>query len=183
VTRPPQHPHIPYPFPPYREIPERKDPVLVPLVYEPVGRDPVRRLYERRVVMLGSALDASTATDVSAELMSLDGRSGQEIELLINSPGGPVDEVFAILDVTDLLRAKVTTTCFGRAFGTAAIVLAAGTGSRRATPNASISLRCDPTTITERTAREAERHAESLDNKTGGSGTTTTPPPTEGPVP
>jgi hypothetical protein len=32
-------------------------------------------------------------------------------------------------------------------------------------------------------AREAERHAESLDNKTGGSGTTTAPPPTEGPVP
>ncbi len=32
-------------------------------------------------------------------------------------------------------------------------------------------------------AREAERHAESLDNKAGGSGTTVVPPLTEGPVP
>jgi hypothetical protein len=32
-------------------------------------------------------------------------------------------------------------------------------------------------------ARETERHAESLDNKTGGSGTTVVPPPTEGQVP
>jgi hypothetical protein len=32
-------------------------------------------------------------------------------------------------------------------------------------------------------AKETERHAESLDNKTGGSGTTVVPPPTEGTPP
>jgi ATP-dependent Clp protease, protease subunit len=160
VSEPPEHPYIPYPFPPYRQPPERKDPLLIPVVYEPAGRDPVRRLYERLAVLLGVPLDAAAATDVAAELMSLDGRSGREIELLVNSPGGPLDDVFAVLDVIALLRAPVTVTCFGRAFGTAAIVLASGTGKRTATPNASVSLRCPPAATTVGSARDAEQLAE-----------------------
>jgi ATP-dependent Clp protease protease subunit len=140
-----------------REIPERKGPLMVPIVYEPVGRDPVRRLYERRRVLLGVALDAAAATAISAELMSLDGRSGEAIELLVNSPGGPLDDVFAVLDVMQLARATVDVTCFGRALGTAAIVLACGTGTRRATPNASISLRAEPAPTTVGSAADAER--------------------------
>ena len=160
MTDPPDHPYIPYPFPPLRPPPERKEPLLVPIVYEPTGRDPVRRLYERRTVLLGVALDPDAATGIAAELMSLDGRSGKEIELLVNSPGGPIDEVFAVLDVIALLRAPVTVTCFGRAHGTAAVVLASGTGKRTATPNASISLRCPPAATTVGSTREAEQAAE-----------------------
>ena len=157
MTTPPDRPYIPYPFPPYREPPERKEPLLVPIVYEPAGRDPVRRLYERRTVLLGRGLDSAAATDIAAELMSLDGRSGQPIELLVNSPGGPVDDVFAVLDVIALLRAPVTVTCFGRALGTAAVLLASGTGPRRATTNATISLRCPPAPTTVGSARDAEQ--------------------------
>ncbi len=160
MTTPPDRPYIPYPFPPYREPPERKEPLLVPIVYEPAGRDPVRRLYERRTVLLGRGLDSAAATDIAAELMSLDGRSGQPIELLVNSPGGPVDDVFAVLDVIALLRAPVTVTCFGRALGTAAVLLASGTGPRRATTNATISLRCPPAPATAGSARDAEQGAE-----------------------
>ena len=157
MNDPKRHPDVPYPPPPLREIPERKGPLMVPIVYEPVGRDPVQRLYERRRVLLGVPLDATAATDISAELMSLDGRSGEAIELLINSPGGPLDDVFAVLDVIHLARATVDVTCFGRALGTAAIVLACGTGTRRATPNATISLRCEPTLTTVGSATDAER--------------------------
>ena len=156
MTVPPDRPHIPYPFPPYREPPERKEPLLVPIVYEPSGSDPVRRLYERRTVLLGRPLDSTAATDLAAELMSLDGRSGQPIELLVNSPGGPIEDVFAVLDVIALLRAPVTVTCFGRALGTAAVLLASGTGRRRATPNATISLRCPPAPTTVGSARDAD---------------------------
>jgi ATP-dependent Clp protease, protease subunit len=159
VTLPPDRPYIPYPFPPYREPPERKEPLLVPIVYEPAGRDPVRRLYERRTVLLGRALDSDAATDIAAELMSLDGRSDHEIELLVNSPGGPVEDVFAVLDVIALLRAPVTVTCFGRALGTAAVLLAGGTGPRRATTNATISLRCPPAPTTVGSAQDAEQRA------------------------
>jgi len=158
VNDPTRHPDVPYPLPPLREIPERKGPLMVPIVYEPVGRDPVRRLYERRRVLLGVPLDAAAATDVSAELMSLDGRSGEEIEVLVNSPGGPVEDVFAVLDVIQLARATVNVTCFGRVLSTAAIVLACATGTRRATPNASISLRCEPSPATVGSAADAERH-------------------------
>ncbi len=155
MNDPTRHPDVP--GPPLREIPERKGPLMVPIVYEPVGRDPVRRLYERRRVLLGVALDAAAATDVSAELMSLDGRSGEAIELLVNSPGGPLEDVFAVLDVIQLARATVDVTCFGRALGTAAIVLACATGTRRATPNASISLRCEPAPTTVGSVADAER--------------------------
>ncbi len=155
----PLKPHIPYPFPPVREPPERRDPVMVPIVYEPSGRDPVRRLYERRRVLLGGPLDSAAATAVAAELMSLDGRSGREMELLVNSPGGPPDDVFAVLDVITLSRAPVNVTCFGRALGTAAVVLACGTGTRRATPNATVSLRCAEESSVVGTAREAEQRA------------------------
>jgi ATP-dependent Clp protease protease subunit len=156
----PSHPYIPYPFPPLRELPERQGPLMVPIVYEPTGRDPLRRLYERRRVLLGGTLDAAAATAVAAELMSLDGRSGRDIELLVNSPGGPLDEVFAVLDVITLARAPVNVTCFGRALGTAAVVLACGTGTRRATPNATVSLRCGEETSLFGSAREAEQRAE-----------------------
>jgi ATP-dependent Clp protease, protease subunit len=154
------NPHIPYPFPPLRELPERQGPLMVPIVYEPTGRDPLRRLYERRRVLLGGTLDAAAATAVAAELMSLDGRSGREIELLVNCAGGPLDDVFAVLDVIALSRAAVNVTCFGRATGTGAIVLACGTGTRRATPNATISLRCREETSMVGSAREAEQRAE-----------------------
>ena len=39
------------------------------------------------------------------------------------------------------MRASVVTTCMGRAKGTAAVLLACGTGRRAATPSAVISLR------------------------------------------
>ena len=159
MTDPP-NPHIPYPLPPLRDPPERRGPLMVPIVYESTGRDPVRQLYERRRVLLGGPLDAATATAVAAELMSLDGRSGRDIELLVNSEGGPLDDVFAVLDVITLSRASVVVMCFGRAIGTAAIVLACGTGTRRATPNATISLRCREETSIVGSAREAEQRAE-----------------------
>jgi ATP-dependent Clp protease, protease subunit len=155
----PRPPEIPYPFPPLHESPPRRDPVMVPIVYEPAGRDPVRRLFERRQVLMGAPLDAAAVTDIAAQVMSLDGRCAGAIELLVNSPGGPVEEVFAVLDVISLARAKVDVTCFGRALGTAAIVLACATGARRATPNATISLRCEQATAMVGSAGDAEQRA------------------------
>jgi ATP-dependent Clp protease, protease subunit len=156
TTPPPSWPEIPYPYPPERPVPERRDPVAVPIVYE--SGDPLRQLYERRTVVLGGPLDAATATRIAAELMSLD--TDRPVELLVNSPGGPVGEVFAVLDVMALMRGPVDTTCVGRACGTAAAVLAAGTGRRRATPNATVSLRCAEESSVDGTADEVARQTE-----------------------
>ena len=158
MTTPPW-PDVPsYPYPPERPTPERRDPIVVPMVYEPL--EPIQQLYQRRTILLGGPLDAATATRVAAELMSLD--TGRPVDLLINSTGGPVAEVFAVLDVIALLRGPVNTMCIGRAVGTAAAVLAAGTGRRRATPNATISLRCAEAAAVEGTATEVAHQSELL---------------------
>ena len=87
------------------------------------------------------AIDAEGATRVCAELMALDGQSPDEVELIVNSDGGPLADVLAVLDVIGSMRARVRTRCLGRATGTAAVVLACGTGERSASPHSVISLR------------------------------------------
>ena len=158
MTKPPSWPETPYPYPPERPMPERRDPVVVPIVYE--SGDPLQQLYDRRTVLLGGPLDAATATRIAAQLMSLD--ADRPVELLVNSPGGPVAEVFAVLDVIALMRGPVNTTCIGRACGTAAAVLATGTGRRRAAPNATVSLRCAEESRVDGTAAEVARQSELL---------------------
>ena len=61
--------------------------------------------------------------------MALDGRSADPVEVIVNSEGGPLADVLAVVDVLGSMRARVDTTCLGRAKGTAAIVLACGTGT------------------------------------------------------
>lgn len=73
--------------------------------------------------------------------MALDGRSGDAVELIVNSDGGPLAEVLIVLDVIGSMRARVGMTCLGRAKGTAAILLACGTGNRCASAHAVITLR------------------------------------------
>jgi ATP-dependent Clp protease protease subunit len=99
------------------------------------------RLLERRTVMLDRPLDAETATLVVAQLMTLDAGGTDPITILVNSPGGSLDAAAAVLDTIDLVRGPVDTTCLGQAAGTAAAVLAAGTGRRRVGAGAQVRLR------------------------------------------
>jgi ATP-dependent Clp protease protease subunit len=156
MTTPPL-PEIPFPLPPERWTPRRAEPLQIPTVYEQT--DPVARLYERRVIMVGGPLDAAATTCIAAELMHLDGGSDRPIELLVNSPGGPVGDVFAVLDVMSLLRAPLGATCFGQALGTAAVVVACAGGKRQATANATFSLRCPPAEASTGTAHDLQQQA------------------------
>jgi ATP-dependent Clp protease, protease subunit len=158
----PDRPEIPYPFPPFRDVPRRTDPVLVPMVAVPDG-DPGQRLFERRIVLVSGALDHDAATMLCAQLMALDGQSSSDVEVLINSPGGPADELAAVLDVIELMRARVNTSCVGTARGTAGIVVACGTGRRRAGTHATISVRCDRSPPPDGTADDVARAAVELE--------------------
>jgi ATP-dependent Clp protease protease subunit len=109
--------------------------------------------------MLTGGLDDTTATRVTAELMMLDGESSREVELIINSDGGPLPDVLAVLDVLDLMRAPVATRCIGRAMGTAAVVLASGTAGRVAAGNALIGLRLQDSYDVSGRAIDVERFA------------------------
>jgi ATP-dependent Clp protease protease subunit len=107
--------------------------------------DPYGRLFARRQVWLRSPLDHDAATRLAAELMALDAESEAPIELVINSPGGPVEAGLSVIDTLDILHAPVTTLCLGQAGGTAAAVLACARSVRRATPAARLALRLRPT--------------------------------------
>src|SRR5918995_1279694 len=96
----PDRPETPSPFPPYRELPQRKEPVLVPTVGVPEG-DAYQRLFDRRTVLVSGSLDHDAASVLCAQLMALDGGTDRDVTVIINSPGGPLAEVSAILDVIE----------------------------------------------------------------------------------
>lgn len=158
----PDHPEITFPLHPERAQPHRTEPVAVPTV--PIGGgDPWRQLSEQRRILVSGRLDRDTATELSAKLMALDGESTRDIEILINSGGGPLDAILPVLDVLDLMRARTNTTCIGSVGGTAVALLAAGTGTRRSAPNATICLRLDDHQQIEGTTTDIVRRALELD--------------------
>ncbi len=97
-----------------------------------------KRLYDNRILYLRGPIEDTVADTLVAQLMSLDAESDKDVTLYINSPGGLVSGMFAVYDVMHLMRAKVNTTCVGIAASAAAFLLATGTGTRAATPNARI---------------------------------------------
>jgi ATP-dependent Clp protease protease subunit len=98
-------------------------------------------LLERRIVFVRERLDHDAAMLVTAQLMALDADDSAPVTLVVNSGGGPADAVVGVLDTIDLLRCPVDTSCVGRAEGTAAVIVAAGTGRRRCGPGATFRLR------------------------------------------
>ena len=97
-----------------------------------------QRLYENRILYLRGAIEETVADTLVAQMMSLDADSDKDVTLYINSPGGLVHGMFAIYDLMQLMNAKVHTVCVGIAASAAAFLLATGTGTRAATPNARI---------------------------------------------
>ena len=79
-----------------------------------------------------AAPDFYSVEDIEKERINMEKGKNKsaEINLLINSPGGNVHEMFGIIDYIESLDVKVNTICRGRAFSAAAIILLCGTGNR-----------------------------------------------------
>ena len=89
--------------------------------------------YEDSVIFLSDEIAEHTLTDFIIRMRSLlQHRKDKSapINLMINSPGGDIYEMFGIIDYIESLDVKVNTICRGRAFSAAAIILVCGTGSR-----------------------------------------------------
>ena len=119
--------------------------MLVPTVIESTNRgerafDIYSRLLANRIIFLGSAIDDQVANLIVAQLLHLESEhSDQDIALYINSPGGDMIGLFAILDTMRFINPDVATICVGQAASAAAVLLAAGApGKRLALPNARV---------------------------------------------
>lgn len=97
-----------------------------------------RKLYDNRVLYLRGPIEDTVADTLVAQLMALDADGKDDVTLYINSPGGVIHGMFAMYDVMHLMEAKVHTVCVGMAASAAAFLLATGTGTRAATPNARV---------------------------------------------
>jgi len=91
-----------------------------------------KRLLEQRRVMLVGPIEPKTATLLCSQLLVLDAEDpSKPVVLYINSPGGSVDDGFAIYDTMRTLQAEVITVCLGLAASMAQFVLCAGTPGKR----------------------------------------------------
>ncbi len=97
------------------------------------------QLFERRIVFLRGALDDALAGDTAAQLMTLDASGDDPVQLHVDSPGGPLEPAFVLIDTIGLLGVPVHALCVGRAEGAALGVLAAAE-LRRAAPHARFRL-------------------------------------------
>ena len=89
--------------------------------------------YEDSVIFINDEITDHTLTDFIIRMRSLlQHRKDKNapINLLINSPGGDIHEMFGIIDYIESLDVKVNTICRGRAFSAAAVILTCGTGTR-----------------------------------------------------
>jgi ATP-dependent Clp protease, protease subunit len=103
-------------------------------------QDPYAKLFEDRIIFLGTQVDDASADDVMAQLLVLEAADpDRDITMYINSPGGSFTAMTAIYDTMQYVRPRITTVCLGQAASAAAVLLAGGEPGRRlALPNARV---------------------------------------------
>lgn len=102
--------------------------------------DPYSKLFDSRIIFLSTPVDATSSSDIVAQLLSLNAKDPDvPITLYINSPGGSLTDMSMIVDTMNHVKAKVSTMAIGLAASAAAVILAAGEpGMRHALPSARI---------------------------------------------
>ena len=89
------------------------------------------RLLEERKVFLWGMVDDDSAKHVVDRLLYLDSQSHDEIQLIINSPGGYVTSGFTMYDTIKQIKSPVSTICSGLAASMGSILLSVGEKGRR----------------------------------------------------
>jgi len=100
------------------------------------------RLLRDRIIFLGSAINDEIANLLIAQLLFLESEDPEkDINFYINSPGGIVTAGLAVYDTMQYIKPDIATVCIGQASSMGAVLLAAGTASKRyALPNARIMI-------------------------------------------
>src|SRR6476646_2779085 len=102
--------------------------------------DPYGKLFEDRIIFLGTPISDDVANAVMAQLLCLESMNpDQDVQIYINSPGGSFTALTAIYDTMKFIKPDIQTVCLGQAASAAAVLLAAGTpGQRLALPHSRI---------------------------------------------
>ncbi|RLV55184.1 ATP-dependent Clp protease proteolytic subunit [Aeromicrobium phragmitis] len=102
--------------------------------------DPYAKLFEERIVFLGTPISDDVANAVTAQLLCLQSMDpDRDISIYINSPGGSFTALTAIYDTMRYIKPDVQTFCLGQAASAAAVLLAAGSpGKRFALPSSRV---------------------------------------------
>ena len=81
------------------------------------------KLFEERIVFVGTPIDQTVANDVMAQLLVLESQDpDRDITMYINSPGGSVPDMLAIYDTMQYVHCDIVTVCLGEAASAAAIM-------------------------------------------------------------
>jgi len=120
---------------------------LVPIVIEQSNRgersfDIYSRLLRERIVFITGAIEDHMSSLITAQLLFLESEDPErDIFFYINSPGGSVTAGLAIYDTMQYVRPQISTVCVGQAASMGAVLLAAGTKTKRfALPHARIMI-------------------------------------------
>ncbi len=102
--------------------------------------DPYTKLFEDRIIFLGTPISDEIANAVMAQLLCLQSMDAdRQISIYLNSPGGSFTALTAIYDTMRYIKPEIQTVCLGQAASAAALILAGGTkGKRLALPNSRI---------------------------------------------
>ncbi|MBA4022271.1 MAG: ATP-dependent Clp protease proteolytic subunit [Gordonia sp.] len=98
----------------------------------PIDDELVGRLFHQRVIVLGDQLDQQLGNRLCSQLLLLSAEdSHKDISFWINSPGGSVPAMLAIMDVMRAIPNDVSTLALGIAASAGQFLLSAGTPGKR----------------------------------------------------
>jgi len=142
---------------------------LIPMVVEETNRgerayDIYSRLLKDHILFIGTPIDDHVANLVTAQLLFLEAEDPErDIQLYINSPGGSITGGMAIYDTMQYVRPDVMTICVGEAASMAALLLAAGTPTKRfSLPNSRILIHQPSMSGLSGQATDIEIHAKEI---------------------
>ena len=100
------------------------------------------KLLDKRIIYLDSPVDSESVNEIIQQISLLATEApGESITMLINSPGGSIQDGLVLIDVMRSYDGIVKTVSLGMAASMAAVILAAGTkGHRYISPHSQVML-------------------------------------------
>ena len=93
--------------------------------------DVFSRMMLDRKIFFGTEFNTDACNVVVAELLYLASLSNDDIQIMVNSPGGSVIDGLGVIDTINYISCDVSTLCVGMAASMGAVLLASGTNGKR----------------------------------------------------